>query len=96
MAKRRSKKRGGSRSKKIPVLATTGAAVFALKGVKAYQETGYNGLMWNTLGVDVAGKFHAAKFLENMAPPAIGAAGSMLAAKMKVNRYISGIPFLKW
>ena len=95
MARRRYKKSRRGGSKKIPVLATSGALVFGIKAYNGYKATGADGLMWNTVGVDVSGKFHPAKFVENMMPVIAGVGGSMVAGKMKANRYLSSIPFVK-
>jgi hypothetical protein len=46
--------------------------------------------------VDAGGKFSMPKLITNLAPPAVGIVGSMVASKFKVNRYISGIPWFKF
>lgn len=82
--------------KKIPVLATTGLAVFALNAINEYRANGVDGLKWATLGVNKNGVWQADKFIANLTPPAAGIGGSMLAAKTGANRYISSVPMVKF
>jgi len=95
------KKRSGRRgSKKIPILATVGAGLFALEAYNGWQGktgagTGINGLKWSTLGIDNKGKFQMAKLIQNLTPVAVGVGGSILASKVKANRYVS-IPMFKF
>lgn len=91
------KKRSGRRgSKKIPVLATAGAGIFALRAYEQYKMApGWKGLAWGTLGIDNKGKLVTSQFVSNMAPLAIGIGASILASKVKANRYVS-IPMFKF
>jgi hypothetical protein len=94
---RRYRKKSRSRhTKKVPVLATVGSLAYGLNAYEGYKSGGTKGLVWNTVGVDASGKFSMQKFITNIAPPAVGIVGSMVASKMKVNRYISGIPWFKF
>jgi hypothetical protein len=93
MARRRGRKRGRSKHK-IPILATAGAAVFALNAYGGYKRDGAQGVAWNTVGTDHSGRFDVNQFIVNVTPPVIGALGSMLAAKFGINRYIK-IPMVK-
>lgn len=100
MARFRRKKGSSRRSKKIPVLATAGVAVFALNAYNGYMgkagsQGGGKGIAWTTLGIDNGGNFQVKQFAENMLPLVAGIGGSALAAKFKMNRYISGIPLFK-
>lgn len=94
------RKKSSHRSKKIPVLATAGVAVFALNAYSGYMgkagsQGGGKGIAWTTLGIDNAGKFQTAQFVENVMPLVAGIGGSALAAKFKLNRHISSIPMFK-
>lgn len=89
------KKRTSHKSKKIPVLATAGVAIFALNAIREYQANGPNGLAWAALGTEANGKFHTDKFLMNVAPIIVGVGGSMIASKTRMNRHLSAIPMFK-
>ena len=88
------RKRSGHKSRKIPLLATAGAAVFALHAYDGYKQSGANGFAYNTIGVS-QGTFHMDTFVANMMPLVAGVGGSMLASKTKANRYLAGIPMIK-
>lgn len=93
------KKRSGRREKKIPVLATAGAAIFAMRVYDGYRgaggsKAGVPGIAWTTIGMDNSGKIQGKKIVNNLAPLAIGIGGSMLASRMGANRYLK-LPFIK-
>lgn len=89
-------KRSKSRrtSTKVPVLAAAGVGAFGLNAYQSYKATGLNGLKWNTLGIDVSGKFHPKKLAENLIPVGVGVGGSILASKVGANRMIARIPLI--
>ena len=92
MAKR---KRSGRKSKKIPALATAGLIAAGFQAYKGYQAGGVTEMAAWTVGTDSEGKFHPDWLLRNVMPIAAGALGSAVASKLKVNRYISSVPFFK-
>jgi hypothetical protein len=93
---RHRKKSRSHRSRKVPILATVGAAAYALNAYEGYKSGGTKGFVWNTVGVDASGNFSMTKFVMNVKAPAAGIIGSALASKFKLNRYISGIPVFKF
>jgi hypothetical protein len=101
MAKK--KRNGGKRSKKLPILAVGGTA---LTGYQLYQNWAAtkgssnraDSFVWRTTGYSLAAGtgFSWGKTLQTFGPAVMGIAGSLIAAKANVNRYISFIPFVKW
>ena len=96
----KAKKSHSRRSKKIPILATAGAAAYGLNAYTQYNAAGggapgQKALIWNTIGIDSAGTFHMDKFLMNITPPVVGALGSMGASKLGLNRYLAKVPLVK-
>lgn len=90
-----------AKKRKLPLLATAGALVFAANAYTGYTKgnaagAGWPGFRWATIGVANDGKFYMDQFIKNILPPAVGAAGSMIAAKTGVNRYIQSVPFVKF
>jgi hypothetical protein len=88
------KKHGSRKSKKIPLLASAGAAVYAYN-IYNDRGNGVNGIRWQALGIDSSGVFRSEKLVQVMTPVAVGLIGSMAASKFKLNRYLSGIPMFK-
>ena len=91
MAKKRKR---SSKSRKIPVLATAGMAAFGLQAYNGYKAGGVKEMMVWTIGTDSNGKFHPEWLVRNAMPIVAGAAGSMIATKAKINRYVR-VPFVK-
>ena len=100
MAKRRGKKRSGSRRKKIPLAATAGvaSALLPIAGMAMtgnLQEAG-NALASRFTGFDPgSGTFSIANLALGLLPIVLGATVSMAVSKAGLNRYLSGIPFIK-
>jgi len=98
------KKRNGSRPKpKIPLLATGGAAVFGYQVYKDLQGSAGGSVgkaLWENFGVNVGyagtttSPIMLGQALKGMAPLIAGLAGSLIAAKTGVNKYVK-LPWIK-
>lgn len=101
MAKK--KRNGGRRSRKIPIFAMAGAAITGYNIVKvattphtdgrAVDHIVYDLTGWNAWTNKWDNKMNAVR---TVLPAALGTAGSMLASKSGLNRYISAVPWFKF
>jgi len=81
--------------KKIPVFATAGVVASGLTIAQGYKDYGNQGLKWFATGIGEDGAFHFDRAVQTYMPVAVGIIGSAVAGKLKVNRYLSGIPIFK-
>ena len=90
MAKRRyGKKRGGSRSKKLPLAIVVPMAVAGMQVARQAMAGNYNGAVERMTGYDPAGKhFDVNSFMTTYAPIAVGVVVHRVAGRAGVNRYI--------
>lgn len=84
----RKHKRSGHKSRKIPVLATAGVGAYALQAYRGYKSGGLTEAAAWLIGTDSTGKFHAEWLIRDVTPVIVGAAGSMIASKSHINRYL--------
>jgi len=90
----RRKKRSGSRSRKISVLAAAGMLGTGAMLYQGYKLAGTAGLVEFGSGIGTDGVWRKERVIATYTPAAIGLVGAMIAAKSKVNRYNS-VPFFK-
>jgi hypothetical protein len=95
------KKKGGHKSKKIPMAATAGAAIY---GYGIYQGwlgkngsgpgavPGIRGAQYAALGIDNNGQFHLMDSIKAVAPVIVGAGISIMASKLGINRKLAKVP----
>jgi len=99
MARRRyAKRRGGHRSKKVPLGATMGliAPLIPVFTASGTLEGKMNYVVGAYTGYDMVSKTWSAENMKRgLVPLAAGVGVSMLASKMKVNRYLAAVPFIK-
>jgi len=81
--------------KKIPVFATAGLVASGMSIAQGYKDYGNQGLKWYATGIGEDGNFHLDRAVQTYMPVVVGIAGSALAGKLKVNRYLSSIPIFK-
>jgi len=96
----------GKPKKKLPLLATGGAAIFTYNCYKDFNQgspSDIGKLLWENFGVNhngyagsTVGPIKLTQMLKGLAPVIVGIGGSMAAAKLGANRYFSSIPFFKW
>lgn len=86
------KKTGGRRRRKIPIIATAGLVMGLLNFMDKYKESRHAAMVSLT-GYDPNYGFNW-KWATSTIPIVIGAAGSMVAAKSGINRYMN-IPMFK-
>lgn len=94
-------------AKKIPIIAATGVALFAMNAYANYASAGggtagLNKAAYYSLGIESSSYYSGApggvdikQTIKGVSPLIVGIGGSMLASKLKMNRYISSIPFFK-
>lgn len=89
-------------NKKIPLFATAGAIGTGLRLYNNWKiaraDVDYVGaMMASTVGISKDGKFTGfAPLIKTVGPIAIGTGMSMAASKLKLNKYLSSVPFIKW
>lgn len=91
LAKRKSRR---SSSKKLSVLATAGAIGTGATIYEGYKNAGFNGVRYVSTGIGDDGHMHFDRVVQTYAPVVAGAVGSMIVAKVGLNRKLN-IPFLK-
>ena len=95
MARRRYKKSRRSGKRKIPMLATAGAAIYGMNVIDGYMKEGIPLAKLRAMGIEYDGHFNMSRAISNFAPVLVGVVGSAAASKFRLNRYLSGIPVFK-
>lgn len=87
MARRRSKKSRGGRSKKMPLAIVVPMAIPVVEAGKALMAGQYDSARYIMTGVDGMGRFNVGRMVETYAPVVAGVVVHKFAGRF-VNRYI--------
>lgn len=102
-------KRAGKKDRRIPLFTTAGAAIYGYNAYKGglgmaeyttqqkldYTLTGLTGMrVGSATGDGTAVKWDSGIFINTWTPVAVGIAGSMIAGKTGINRYLRKVPLV--